>query len=245
MKKFLMLVIIVLLSLTFFANTTAAYADINLGNAAERTIRNEMVQKSNKNIESKTLLTHDDMVDIARFSEIKYENISGNKVVITIQNNVPEKTIYYDDGSMVQEYTTSIVSGEYDETYKTVDVEIFVKMTYSAHKHNNLYKFSRLNYGYGKLVNCRENGYRNLKIKNTVWGDYQNPDGSSGETKSITNSTTIASPTKGVLYSLSSPGSNYYGTGVGSGAISVEVSIEWQHGSWYTTSWSISRKIIW
>jgi hypothetical protein len=229
-----------LLLTSFLGNVTSAYASEKSESVLQRTVTNTMVQKGNEALEDKAQLTQDDLDEISEFSKIKYDKIDGDKVAITIQNNIPERTAYYKDGTVLQEYATSIVSGEYDESYKTLDVELYLKMTYSVYMYNG-FRFSRLNYGYGKLVNCWEQGYRNLKIRNTVFGDYQNPDGSHNISSETYNSKTISSPTKGVLYSLKSPSSNYYGTGAGTGTINVKVSIEWKHGSWYTTSWSIAQ----
>lgn len=83
------------------------------------------------------------------------------------------------DGTSVDVYSSSIIVGNYAETHKTVDVEIYVKMEFSRYEWNGANYF-RLDNGYGKLVNCWEQAYRNLVISNAVYGGWRDLDGSKG-----------------------------------------------------------------
>lgn len=242
MRRILLFLVSLFCGLTvLFGGTGVSYASDKESSKIVTITKNTKLEEMNKKLEFAIQLNIDDMAELKQYSNIQMSELGGEKVQLIVSNNTPERSVYYDDGSVVREYTTAVITGDYDETYQTLDVELYIKMTFSVYEYNG-YQFCKLNYGYGKLVNCWENGYRNLKIVNTVWGNYQNPNGSSGISGEIKNSSTISSPSIGTLYSISSPSTNYYGTEAGTGLIRVTVSIEWRHGTkWYTTSYSITK----
>ncbi len=236
MKKIISVVISIGLCLTIlFGAASTSYAASD-NNSIQQTIVYQAVRESNRTLENATQINGNDISEISKYSKVEKKQIDSNTVDLIITNNVPEQTTYYENGAELQQYAITLLSGDYDETYTTLDVQLYVKMTYTIYTYNG-YQFRQLNYGYGKLVECWESAYRNLKITNSCFGDYQNPNGTYGVSPLVSNSTTISSPTKGTLYSLASPSSNFYGVGAGSGTINVTVSIDWRHGTtWYTTS---------
>jgi hypothetical protein len=46
-----------------------------------------------------------------------------------VTNRIPDKTTFYKDGTAISAYSTSIIVANYAETYKTLDVEIYVRIS--------------------------------------------------------------------------------------------------------------------
>lgn len=241
MKKLLVIFLSICISLTTLIGSTG-YASDGKEQKINQIITNPKLLDGNKRLENLTRLTEYDIQDIKRYSNVTVKKINEKKVEYTIINNIPERTIILSNGAIIKEYSASIIVANYGENYQTLDVEIYARMQYSQYERSG-FNYCKLNYGYGKLVNCWENGYRNLKIENGVYGGWEDPDGTSGYTSNyLKNSTTISAPSIGTLYSKSSPSSHYYAVDSSNGTIGVKVSIEWRHGTkWYTTSHSISK----
>ena len=125
----------------------------------------------------------------------------------------------------------SITPG-YNTTYPSdVYVHMKIKSTYSVYDINGVAEYYKLISGSGAIVSCEENGYRNLTITPSVYGGFENPDGTTGMTaNTIKYPKTVASPTLGTFYDKTTGNTNYY-SHEGLAAVKVEVSIEWRHGT--------------
>jgi len=123
----------------------------------------------------------------------------------------------------------------YPKTVTTSPSDIFVQVRITA----NCSEYDvgtaylphyRLISGSAALLDCVENGYRNLIVKPRVFGGYENPDGTHGSSGFLSYPRTIASPVLNTNYSQSTNNSNYYTSGSG-GVVEVDVSVEWRHGT--------------
>ena len=196
-----------------------------------------------------------DLKEIEAYATVKCSKVD-NHVGITIKDKTPDETVYFDDGSKIDKYSTILLIGSWgtmDSSLSSTPYpgsetiwpsDFYVKLCVRADYYqyiNNYFKYTRLDTGYGTLVDCFENGYRNLKITPVVLGGWQNPDGSYGSDDFIIYPRTIANPTIGTLYSKSTNNPKYYATGTGAGRIEVRVSVEWTHNGtqWYTSEFSI------
>lgn len=82
------------------------------------------------------------------------KQLDDKQVELTVDNKVSEQITTFSDGTNVQTYTTSVIVANYGETYQDLDVEFYVKMNYSKYANSYGFNFCKLNYGYGKLVEC-------------------------------------------------------------------------------------------
>lgn len=179
------------------------------------------------------------LTELEQYSDVSIEKLDGNNAQILILNKIPEIINYYEDGTKEEFYTKNAYFGTlsipYDENRgispKDIYVQVRIEATLSVYEVGPAkIEHYRLITGSGGLLNCVENGYRNLVITPKVAGGYENPDGSRGSTSWLMYPRTIASPNIGTMYSQSTNNKNYYSSGGGS-AVQVDVSIEWRHGT--------------
>lgn len=199
--------------------------------------------KKEYNVELKNISSNDTLSNMLKEKSVDNtgENFKMSKIIIQSRN--PYKTVYFDDGTREEHYTktmlvvSSIVHGSKEEYQNDYNVYLYAKMHYAKYNLANGNTQVRLESGAGKVVELYENGMRNLKIINTTYGPYENPDGSRGFTlrHDAFKTVTISSPRIGTLYSNISDNSNYYSMDA-MAIIRVTLTIEWRHGTRYYTS---------
>lgn len=159
-------------------------------------INNTEVSRINAILDNIDEFTLEVMIEIEKYSEIHIQKHNDNYVQLTITNKIPEKINYYNDGTTEDFYTKNTYFGTinsipYDGDKTISPSDIFVKVRIRADF--SVYEVGpakiehyRLISGSGGLLNCWENGYRNLVVTPAVSGGYENPDGSTGRSGSLT-----------------------------------------------------------
>ena len=174
----------------------------------------------------------DDGTQIEHYSQsVMYGKIRENSNNSDMLSKSPVMVACHDSGC-TELFAKSIEDElEYPDN---LDVELYGKMKYTNWVDDEGYTHSQLNYCYGKLIACHEDGYRNLKIVKGVSGSYLDPDGTSGYL-SHKMPKTVSNPVLGKLYTHDMLISvHYFDTGAGAATIGCDVSVEYRHGNtWY------------
>lgn len=199
--------------------------------------------KKEYNVELKNISSNDTLNNMLKEKSVDNtgENLKMSKLII--QSKDPYKTVYFDDGTKEEHYTktmlvvSSTTYGSREEYQDDSNICLYAKMYYAKYNLANGNTQVQLRSGHGKVVELYENGMRNLKIINTTYGPYENPDGSRGLTPTYDafKTITVPSPRTGTLYSNISDNLNYYSMDA-MAIVRVTLTIEWRHGTRYYTS---------
>lgn len=204
-----------------------------------KTINHKEVTQSNLMLDDIEKFTPEVISEIEKYSKVNTKMLDDINGQISIINKVPEKTNYYEDGTKEEFYTQNTYYGTLSTPYNgsttispsDLNVKVRITANFSVYEVGAAeIPHYRLISGAGGLINCYENGYRNLVVKPTVMGCYENPNGSRGTSGWLYYTRTISSPSIGTMYSKSTNNSNYY-TSAGGAVVKVVVSIEWRHGT--------------
>lgn len=200
---------------------------------------NMEVTEANLMLDNISEFTPEVVAEIEKYSDIEIQKLDDTYAQVTITNKIPEKINYYEDGTKEEFFTKTAFFGPLntlpypdnrDISPMDIYVEVRIKAALSAYEVGPAeVTHYRLISGSGGLLKCWENGYRNLVIKPTVMGGYENPDGSRGSTGWLYYTKTIAKPSLGTIYTSTTNNPNYYSSAGGS-MVKVDVSIEWWHG---------------
>ena len=202
-------------------------------------VNNREVSEMNEMLDNVKHFNPEIVSEIEKYSDISIKKLDDNNVQIIISNRIPERIDYFQDGTQEEFYTINSYFGTLNNptpgntgiSPSDLDVKVRIEAYYSIYEVGPAkIPHYRLISGVGGILNCWENGYRNLVITPKVRGTYENPNGSGGSTGLLTYPRTIACPTIGTLYSKATNNSNYYNSADSYSWVKVDVKVEWRHG---------------
>lgn len=233
-------------------NTSPVYATEEIQNKKLiNSVHNIEVSEINTMLDRTTLFTSENVAEIERYSNVSFKILDDYNAEMIITNKIPEKVNFYNDGTKEEFYTTNKYIGTYQvipgnrESYPTTFFAKFkIRADFSEYKVGPAQvSHYRLITGSGAVLDCFENGFRNLIVTPRVVGAYENPDGTVGTSKKLTYPMTIASPQLGTLYSKNTGNSNYYNS-AGGAIVAVDVDVEFRHGSGSWGNWTGAYLVI-